>query len=693
MLRRYPAKIVACLCLFFLVFMGLGSAIAPAARKPPKREPVASESSDFRKNKGRTADGQGESAQPTDGLEQESQPAASNRGAGETGALPETGGENEAAVERQALEVLRIDETWTMRDGVELPVSVFYPAGKGEGDASKYPLIIFVHPWNCEKTFFEGTAMDYALRGYVCVTFTMRGWFGAGGEIGCMDPNKEIRDVSNIIDLITGDERFPVLCDELGAVVGVTGYSMGGCTTFLISPRENPREGDPCDPRVRAVAPLHGGADIEFSLLPNGAAKAFWGLVLVVGSYMGNLSGFLLNTLNLLTRPDLDAWQKLNTLLGQMLKLASPISSVTPSLASLAGAALERRVADLGAEKLYLRERSIRYWCDEDYDGVAENPVTVPMLILAGWNDDIFYANEALMVISSCMAEGTPARAIITNHGHLGGMGGNFSIPLPGNNEYKWVNAEIAAWFDHFLKGEDNGADAAPRLTFYRGPGDYGSASSYPVSGTAYAPYYLGFSAWDGTLTTQAPGARTAASDLFINLGITGSVSLPYFQDATDMFGGETLQIPARLRLLSIPLTERSYISAPLEEDVTILGAPEMEAYYQCSANFTQLIPTLYEVEADGTERLVSMGFYEGYDPRTWTTLSTVDKPIEMQACYHRFKEGSRIKLEVATADLLSIWPHWGFAFIQLLRGEGQASRVMLPVVPNDNAAGSLNVN
>jgi putative CocE/NonD family hydrolase len=278
-----------------------------------------------------------------------------------------------------------------------------------------------------------------------------------------------------------------------------------------------------------------------------------------------------------------------------------------------------------------------------------------------------------------------PARVIVTNHGHVGGMGGNFSIPLPGNAEYDWVDGEIAKWFDHYLKGEDNGADTELRISFYRGPGDYGTADSFPLPGTSDKSMYLDVSAAGGKLSASAPSAAATTADLLINIGITGSISLPFYQDVTEMIGGEAMQIPVKLKMLEIPLTERSYVSDPLTADLTIMGAPLLEVFYQSSAPFTQLDPWIYEVAPDGTETLVSRGFYEGYDPRVWTTLSTVEDPIEMQACYHRFAAGSRIKLEICTADLLSVLPHFGFSFIQLFRGQGVASRLILPAVPSSD--------
>ena len=89
-----------------------------------------------------------------------------------------------------------------------------------------------------------------------------------------------------------------------------------------------------------------------------------------------------------------------------------------------------------------------------------EHPITAPLLILAGWNDDLFYANEGLMAYSSTEA---PRRIIITTHGHLGCYPGPYPGEGMGSPESAWVMEEVDRWFDHFLKGVDNGVeDEAP---------------------------------------------------------------------------------------------------------------------------------------------------------------------------------------------------------------------------------------
>ncbi|MDI7251921.1 MAG: CocE/NonD family hydrolase C-terminal non-catalytic domain-containing protein, partial [Actinomycetota bacterium] len=255
---------------------------------------------------------------------------------------------------------------------------------------------------------------------------------------------------------------------------------------------------------------------------------------------------------------------------------------------------------------------------------------------------------------------------------------------ITGSPESAWVREQVERWFDRFLKGMDNGVDREPPVAFYRhtDPACFGTAPGYPLPGTREVSFYLGGAGPDGlgTLNRAASGPGDKW-DFLVNIGLTGSVSLPYYQDAPELLGGEAMDVPTRLKLLEIPFTETSYLSRPLKRDLTIMGVPRFQFFYRASAEFTQLIPWLYEVTPDGKEILVSRGFYEGYGYTPWSDTGT-GEPLEMQACYHRFSAGSRIKLVVSTADLLSCWPHWGLNFIFLLRSRERPSRIILPVVP-----------
>jgi putative CocE/NonD family hydrolase len=585
---------------------------------------------------------------------------------------------NAAPLQAATLQVQRIDEQWAMQDGVKLPVSAFFPAATDP--EARFPLIVFVHPLATEGGFYESTAQEFAARGYVTLIYTIRGSFAAEGRFDIIDPAVELPDLSYIITLAASDSRFPIIWDQKGPVVGVTGYSMGGVHSYLIAPRKDPRPGDPGDARVRTAVPMHGGADLLYSILPNNAPNLMVGGVILGASYFQNIISFALRAVNLVARPDMDGWDKAMALLQNLSRFAQqPINWVDPNVAWAVGVFMQRDMPQYEAAKHYIEERSARYWCDETYDGVVENPITIPMLIITGWNDDAFYPNQGLRILSTCME--APGRMIITNHGHLAGFGDNFYLDVPGNAEYDWVDSQISDWFDHYLKGIDNGADKQARVSFYRDrdPEHFGEASDYPLPGTRQTSYYLGA----GQLSTRRPNGKNSQPDFLLNVGVTGSLSLVYYQDVPQLIGLDAWQIPKKLDFCDIPFTEQVYLSDPLKQDLTIMGPPGVEVYYQSSQPFTQLNPSLYEVSADGMETLISRGAYEGYNPEVWSMNNTAANPVEMQACYHRFPAGSRIKLEMATADLIDIWPNLGLGFINLFHSKDMASRLILPVVPN----------
>ena len=578
-------------------------------------------------------------------------------------------------------EVARVIEEWTMWDGVRLPVSVFYPADAAPGET--FPAILVVHGWSLDKSMCEWAADYYASRGYVTVAFTVRGWFGAGGEVGCMDPEYEMKDVSHIITLLAEDDRFPVLEDDKGPVVGITGSSQGGCFSFLKAPRRDPRPGDPGDPRIRAVVPMHGSFDLIFSLYPNNVMKFTWATLLLCTAYVGRISGFMTSLFSLAVDKRYSDQQKLNVLLGGLLKLIPPISRVSEELPYIYGIVIQRRKAEEEYARHFFKVRSARYWCDEEYDGIVEHPIVAPTLILAGWNDDLFFANEGLMAYNSIDA---PKRIIITNHGHLGCYPGPFPFDfIVGSPESAWVMEQVDRWFDRFLKGVENGVEEEPPVAYYRhtDPDNYGQAPCYPLPGTMQLPLYLNVKAKNGYGTlTQDPPSHATASDLLINTGITGWISFPYIQDAPQLVGGDVMDIPSRMRIMRIPMTEAIFFSEPLKEDLTIMGPPTFEFFYRSLARFTQLDPWIYEVTPEGKEILVSRGSFEQYTETPWEKGSTGGL-LEMQAVYHRFHVGSRIRLEISTADLVNSWPYWGLNVIYLLRNKDAASRIVLPVVPN----------
>lgn len=579
----------------------------------------------------------------------------------------------------QAYEVTVTSERWEMHDGVRLPVSVYCPVPRSAGE--RFPAVVFVHAWDMDKLMFDSTARGYASRGYVGVTYTVRGWFGAEGSVSCIDPDTDIRDLRDIITISTGDSRFPVKWDEKGPVVGVTGYSQGGVHTYLVAPRASPRAGDPCDPRIRAVAPMHGGADLLFSLYPNGALKWFWVTMLLAGGYIGNISGAALNIVQIIFDPSLDPWRKLSAILNVFAGWGQLFNNVTPELARVYAIAMKRELPYKEEAMDYMKKRSARWWCDQELDGVVEHPINVPTLIVTGWKDDLFNPNEGLGVFNSMVD--APRRIIVTGNGHAGGFSMPFDMPVRENPENRWVESEVADWFDHYLKGAANGVEKRPAVSYHRSwdTSSYGASDVWPPAGVKDRTLYCGSATGfrEGKLAdAPQPGAPPS---VLLNTGFSGSVSIPYFNDLLGVAGLEPLDVPEKIDIINLPFQRYSYLTSPLDSDRIISGTPRLNITYQSSNQFTQLIPRLYEVTPDGSETLISRGWYEGYDERTWTRTGTGSQPVEMMACCYKVRAGSRLRLEFRTSDMVQTWPLWGFGFISIMHDGPVPSSITIPMM------------
>src|SRR5206468_3638745 len=74
------------------------------------------------------------------------------------------------------------------------------------------------------------------------------------------------------------------------------------------------------------------------------------------------------------------------------------------------------------------------------------------------------------------------------------------------------INELMLAWYDHFLKGQDNGVSGAPRVDYFlMGANTWKSAPSWPLPQTRWTPYFLSGSAAApsraGSLTNSPPSA------------------------------------------------------------------------------------------------------------------------------------------------------------------------------------------
>ncbi|MDT0305846.1 alpha/beta fold hydrolase [Streptomyces sp. DSM 44917] len=310
----------------------------------------------------------------------------------------------EEAPTRREEHVLRLPESPGSRETVSIDTT-FVTAGD---PGRPRPAVLLAHGMGGSKADLADDADRLARAGYAVLTWSARGFGASGGRIGLNDPDREVADVSRLIDWLA--RRPEVQLDAEGDPrVGISGSSYGGAVALLAAGH---------DPRVDALAPRITYWDLSEALFPGGVFKRLWaGLLFTTGST--DLSGGSAD--------------------------ASGCGRFTPELC-----ALYERVATSGEPD----EEARRLLAERSPAAVADR-IAVPTLILQGQHDSLFPLGHADAMARAIEANGAPVAVDWLWAGHDGGL------PEDGR-----AADRVTAWFDRHLAGrEDAGTGPAFRVT------------------------------------------------------------------------------------------------------------------------------------------------------------------------------------------------------------------------------------
>jgi len=301
------------------------------------------------------------------------------------------------------------------------------------------------------------------------------------------------------------------------------------------------------------------------------------------------------------------------------------------------------------------------------------------VLQIAGWMDG--YVDAALRIQARC-TNAAGRRTIVGPwvHGHA-------HSAYPGPN-IDWLH-ETVRWFDHWLKGVDNGVDGEPPLTwFHRGPtpperfparlnGRWQAARAWDPAEPRVRVLHLG-----SMTLADRPGA--SGIDAFAHDPTAGARGGSLCWGAGHPPNG--LASDLRLEADAGPV----YTSEPLEEPLDILGTPAAVLHVASTATVSHLVVRLGDVAPDGPVEQVA----EGILNLTHRDSHAEPAPLEPGRCYevrvplraagYRFPPGHRLQLSVASAHWPVVWPSPGAAELSLRFGPDAPSRLELPLAPPD---------
>ncbi|MGW3799532.1 CocE/NonD family hydrolase [Streptomyces clavifer] len=315
------------------------------------------------------------------------------------------------------------------------------------------------------------------------------------------------------------------------------------------------------------------------------------------------------------------------------------------------------------------------YWrhasLSEDYTALR-----CPVLASSGWADG--YSNAVTRLLSNV---DVPRKGLIGPWSHklphLGEPG-----PAIGYLQ------EVVRWWDHWLKGIDNGVMDGPMLlawmqesvppstSYEERPGRWVGEPSWPSPniGEAVLPLRDGALGRPGDRRSEEDRAHTVQSPLSVGqfagkwASYNAPPDLPYDQREED--GGSLV-----------------FQTAPLDGRVEVLGAPALDAEVASDAPVAQLNVRLSDVAPDGRSTRVTYGVLNlthrdsQEHPEALEPGRRYRVRVPLHSIAHAFPPGHRIRVSLSTSYWPLVWPAPRPALLSVYES---GSTLTLPVRPED---------
>lgn len=311
-------------------------------------------------------------------------------------------------------------------------------------------------------------------------------------------------------------------------------------------------------------------------------------------------------------------------------------------------------------------QRPDRYWrfgsLRPDYDAIE-----CPVMIIAGWADG--YRNNSFRTFEALRC---PKRLIFGPWAHAA-----TDTSLPGPNHD--LIPEHLKWWDHWLKGIDNGVDREPPIVLYAQRSTLPAPDRKEVRGSwrweptwppeRLVPTALPLAAARANRDGAGPDALEVRGDVGWTAWISCAGAMPYGQPDD--------QRPDELHSLT-------YTWAPLEDELEILGHARLRVTVTSSAPVAYLSAKLCDVFEDGTSSLVARGMANlthrdgGEEPSDLRPGVPYEIAFDLEVASWTFEAGHRIRLDLAGSD----WPNaWAPPAPVTLTVDRASTELLLPVL------------
>jgi uncharacterized protein len=566
---------------------------------------------------------------------------------------------------KPALEEIRIERYLAapMRDGVKLYGDLYRPARDG-----KFPVLIVRTPYGVQRDGVHEALIKFAQRGYAVYVQDVRGRFESEGK---WDPFRN--EANDGYDTIEWAAKQP----WSNGKVGTEGGSYLGHVQW--------RAATQSPPSLVTMFPQVASTNIYKNWLTQGGAFRLsfnygWGVVRMPNRIM--LPQY---------------WHTE--------KYAPPELSYEHILKHLPLSDIDHQNAGQSVPHFrdWLKHQSYdQYWksiSDEEHF----DKVKVPVHTSGGWFD--IFLNGTINGFVGVKHNGGTEKARRESKMIIGAWGhgasrkfGDVDFGPTANREF--FDRQIR-WYDHYLKGEDNGIDREPPIEiFYMGVNKWQHAQDWPLPGTKFTPYYLA----SGGKANGASGNGVLSDGKPSNAGSDKYAYDP--NNAVPTLGGNnccgtpTLAGPKDQR----PIESRSdvlvYTSPALTKPLAIAGPVHMKLFAATDGRDTDWMIKLVDVYPDGfamniAEGMLRARFRNGVDKMELLQPNQVyEYDVDMAGTANVFQPGHRIRIDITSSNFPQFDrnPNTGedlgassrvrTAAQTVHHGGAQASHILLPVVP-----------
>ena len=568
----------------------------------------------------------------------------------------------------------------TAEDGTRLAADVYHPA---EDHDPPYPALLTLtryrrgleDPETGERmNTLSGLDRHFLAHGYALVKVDARGSGASFGTRPVEYGRQEVLDAYDVVDWVVSREWSD-------GTVGAYGTSYTGTTAELLAAVNHPA--------VKAVIP--GWSDFDaypspirpYGLLARGFIETWGDLVGEMDDNNAEVMGAGVRRVD----EDQD---------GSLLAAAVAEHAANPDVFQ-AVLATEYRDDVVGGSQTWAEIGPIHWRAEIEAS-------SVPMLVLVSWMD----AGTADGTLLRFRHFSNPQKVLVLASTHGGGYSASpYSVgaaPLPPQPSVDEQMELRRLFFDHHLKGADNGVDDWPAMRFFNlGEEAYHDTEVWPPPGTTTATFHMDSG---GRLTRDSEAVTDGSDEYAVDPEVTTGPDNRWMAQ----MGAPILNLDDRADMDARMLT---YTTDPLESDLQIAGYPVITLNIASDREDGALFVYLEDVDPEGRSRYVTEGglrlihrkavpnpYFEGEEP--YHSFARADAepmpPGEAMTVSFRLwpisalvRAGHRIRIAIAGADagMFDPVPADGQATLTVYRGGVDGSRIELPVVPGGLGGGS----